>query len=50
MKNYSEDLKQLRSKAETAMNKTAQLEQVLAQIEAMLSRKEIQKVKEKSKQ
>ena len=50
MKNSSEDLQQLRSIAKTAMNKTAQLEQVLAQIEAMLSRKEIQKVKEKSKQ
>ena len=50
MKNSSEDLLKLRSKAESAMNKTSQLEQVLAQIEAMLSRKEIQKVTEKSKQ
>ena len=46
----SEELKKLRAKAEAAMNKTAQLQQVLAQIEATLSRKEFQKVTEKSKQ
>ena len=45
----SEELKKLRAKAEAAMNKTAQLQQVLAQIEATLSRKEFQKVTEKSK-
>ena len=50
MENSSKELQKLRSKAETAMMKTAQLEQVLAQIEATLARKEIQKVTEKSKQ
>ena len=50
MKNSTEDLKKLGSKAEITMNETAQIQQVLAQIEAMLSRKEIQKVTEKSKQ
>tara|TARA_Y100001968_G_scaffold304518_1_gene319593 strand:+ start:206 stop:364 length:159 start_codon:yes stop_codon:yes gene_type:complete len=50
MKQTSEELKKLRAKAEAAMNKTAQLQQVLAQIEATLSRKELQKVTEKSKQ
>ena len=49
MKNSTEALKKLRSKAEITMNETAQIQQVLAQIEAMLSRKEIQKVTEKSK-
>tara|TARA_B100001029_G_C14726833_1_gene268169 strand:- start:339 stop:494 length:156 start_codon:yes stop_codon:yes gene_type:complete len=48
MKNSLEDLKILRAKAEASMRKTAQLQQVLAQIEANLTRKEIQKVTEKS--
>tara|TARA_Y100001968_G_scaffold260608_1_gene248235 strand:+ start:1400 stop:1552 length:153 start_codon:yes stop_codon:yes gene_type:complete len=50
MKHSTEELNKLRSKAEIAINMTAQLQQALAQIEATISRKEIQKVKEKSKQ
>ena len=38
----------LRARAEASMKKTAQLQQALAQIEAALSRKENQKVSEKS--
>jgi type II secretory pathway component PulJ len=34
--------------AETSLSKTAELQQVLAQIEATLSRAELQKVKEKT--
>ena len=49
MKKTSVEIQRLRSKAEAALNKTAQLQQALAQIEATLSRKESQKVKEKSK-
>ena len=48
MKHTSEEIQTLRAKAEAAMNKTSQLQQVLAQIEASLSRKENQKVTEKS--
>ena len=48
MKNSSEKIQGLRAKAEASMNKTAQLQQALAQIEAALSRKENQKVSEKS--
>ena len=47
MKNLSEDILELRAKAEASMNKTAQLQQALAQIEAALSRKENQKASEK---
>ena len=50
MEHTSEELKKLRSKAEAAMHKNAQPQQVLAQIEATLLRKENQKVTEKSKQ
>ena len=49
MKHSSEEIQKLRSKAESSLNKTAQLQQVIAKIEASLSRKENQKVKEKSK-
>ena len=49
MKQLSEELKKLRPMAEASLNKTSELQQVLAQIEATLSRTEIQKVKEKSK-
>ncbi len=49
MTNSSEELHKLRTKAEASLNKTAQLQQVLAQIEATLLRKENQKVKEKSR-
>ena len=48
MKNSKEDFHSFRSKAEASLSKTAQLQQALAQIEATLSRKENQKVKEKS--
>ena len=49
MKNSSEEIQKLRTKAEVSLNKTAHLQQVLAQIEARLSRKENQKVSDKSK-
>ncbi len=49
MKNSSEEIQKLRAKAEYSLNKTARLQQVIAKIEASLSRKEIQKVTEKSK-
>jgi len=47
MKTASKELEKLRSMAETSLNKTAELQQVLAQIEATLSRAERQKVNEK---
>ena len=47
MKTASNELQKLRSMAETSLNKTAELQQVLAQIEASLSRTESQKVLEK---
>ena len=49
MTNTSENIQKLRAKADASLNKTSQLQQVLAQIEATLSRKENQKVNEKSK-
>ena len=48
MKTSSKELRKLRAMAETSLNKTAELQQVLAQIEATLSRAELQKVKEKT--
>ena len=48
MKNSNEEIQKLRANAEASMNKTASLQQALAQIEATLSRKENQKVSEKS--
>ena len=49
MKNYSsEEIKKLRANAEASLNKTAQLQQALAQIEATLLRQENQKVTQKS--
>ena len=50
MKNKTEKIQDLRAKAQASLNKTSQLQQALAKIEATLSRKEIQKVTEKSKQ
>ena len=47
MKKTSEEVHKLRAKAEASMNKTTQLHQALAQIEAALSREENQKVTEK---
>ena len=48
MKTASKELQKLRSMAEKSLNKTAELQQVLAQIEASLSRAEIQKVLQKT--
>ena len=48
MKHSSEEIQKLRAKAEASLNKTAQLQQVLAQIEAALSRAENQKVDQKA--
>ena len=47
MKHSSVEIQKLRAKAEASLNKTAQLQQVLAQIEATLLRTENQKVTEK---
>ena len=50
MKTASKELKKLRTMAENSLNKSAELQQVLAQIEAILSRAESQEViKEKCK-
>ena len=48
MKIASNELQKLRSMAENSLNKTAELQQVLAQIEATISRAEIQKVIKKT--
>tara|TARA_Y100001968_G_scaffold314156_1_gene339178 strand:+ start:207 stop:362 length:156 start_codon:yes stop_codon:yes gene_type:complete len=48
MKYSSDEIKKLRAKAESSLNKTAQLQQALAQIEASLSRAENQKVTDKA--
>ena len=48
MKTASKELQKLRTMAEHSLNKTAELQQVLAQIEANLSRVEIQKVNQKT--
>ena len=48
MKTVSKELQKLRYIAETSLNKTAELQQVLAQIEATLSRAEFQKVIQKT--
>ena len=49
MKNSSISINKLRAKAEVSLNRTAELQKVLAQLEADLSRKETQKVQQKSK-
>ena len=49
MKNPTKELHKHRANAEASMNKTAHRQQALAQLEATLSRKESQKVTEKSK-
>ena len=49
MKTASKELKKLRSMAEQSLTKTAELQQVLAQIEATVSRAETQKVFQKSR-
>ena len=48
MKIASNELQKLRSMAENSLNKTAELQKVLAQIEATISRAEIQKVIKKT--
>ena len=48
MKNLSNEIQKLRATAEASLNKTSQIQQALAQLEATLSRKEDQKVTEKS--
>ena len=48
MKTASKELQKLRSMAENSLNKTAELQQVLAQIEATLSRAENQTVLQKT--
>ncbi len=48
MKNLSVEIQKLRAKAVASMNKTAEMQQALAQIEAALSRKENQKISEMS--
>ena len=47
MNTSSKELKKLRQIAENSLNKTAELQQLLAQIEATLSLAETQKVFEK---
>tara|TARA_B100001250_G_scaffold364034_1_gene343782 strand:+ start:555 stop:743 length:189 start_codon:yes stop_codon:yes gene_type:complete len=48
MKKHSIEIQKLLLKAETSLNKRSQLEQGSAQLEATLSRKENQKITEKS--
>ena len=48
MKTASKELLKLRTMAENSLNKTAELQQVLAQIEANVSRAECQKVLQKN--
>ncbi len=49
MNNSIEEIQKLRAKTEASNNLTAQFEQASARLEATLTRKEIQKVNEKSK-
>ena len=48
MKTASKELQKLRLMAESSLDKTAELQQVLAKIEATLSRAEIHKVSQKN--
>ena len=48
MTNSSEEIQNLLAQANKSMNDTAQLQQALARLEATLSRRESQKVTEKS--
>ena len=50
MTNLSEEIQKLHTKAEGSMSNSSQLQQTLARLEATLSRKETQKVTEKSLQ
>ena len=49
MKTASTELKKLRIMAENSLTKTAELQQVLAKIEATISRAENQQVNQKNK-
>ena len=50
MNKTQEQLEKLREVAESSLNKTEELQRVLAQIEALMSRTENQKVQDKSKE
>ena len=50
MNKTQEQLEKLREVAESSLNKTEELQKVLAQIEALMSRTENQKVQDKSKE
>ena len=49
MNKTQEQLEKLRKVAESSLNKTDELQKVLAQIEALMSNTELQKVSEKKK-
>ena len=49
MNKTKEQLEKLREVAESSLNKTDELQKVLAQIEALMSREETQKVSKKIK-
>ena len=49
MNKTQEQLEKLRKVAESSLNKTDELQKVLAQIEALMSSTELQKVSEKKK-
>ena len=49
MNKTQEQLEKLREVAESSLNKTEELQKVLAQIEALMSRTENKKVQDKSK-
>ena len=49
MNKTHEQLEKLRKVAESSLNKTEELQKVLAQIEALMSNTELQKVAEKKK-
>ena len=49
MNKTQEQLEKLRKVAELSLNKTEELQKVLAQIEALMSNAELQKVAEKKK-
>jgi len=49
MKKFIEEIHMLRARAEVSINRTSRIEQVLAQIEASLTKKEDDKVREKAK-
>ena len=50
MNKNQEQLEKLRKVAESSLNKTEELQKVLAQIEALMSNTELQKLAEKKKE